>query len=116
MKRTDLREFCRDFYASLRVTSAEVPGVLPVMVVSTLINSAFPFVNIILGAKILDRLLAGGDGVMGVVWWMVGLNFFLGLTAKVLQILQENQLYKSNDLTEMPDHGLPTVGNTGNYE
>lgn len=101
MKRTDLQGFCRDFYVSLRVTSAEVPGVLPVTVVSTLINSAFPFVNIILGAKILDRLLAGGDGVMGLVWWMVGLNFFLGLTAKVLQILQENQLYKSNDLTEI---------------
>ena len=101
MKRTNMQEFFHDFRASLRVVSGELPGVLPVTVVSALINSAFPFVSIILGAKILDCLLAGGDGVMGWVWWMVGLNFGLGLTSKILQIYQESQMYKSNDLTTM---------------
>ena len=101
MKKTKMQEFFHDFRASLRVVSAELPGVLPVTVVSALINSAFPFVSIILGAKILDRLLAGGDGVMDWVWWMIGLNFGLGLTSKILQIYQESQMYKSNDLTTM---------------
>ena len=56
MKKTELREFFRDFRASLRVTSAKMPGLLPVTVLSSLLHSAFPFVSIILGARILDRL------------------------------------------------------------
>ena len=71
MKKTELREFFRDFRASLRVTSAKMPGLLPVTVLSSLLHSAFPFVSIILGARILDRLLAGGEGVMtwSGGWW-----------------------------------------------
>nr|WP_300865719.1 ATP-binding cassette domain-containing protein [uncultured Acetatifactor sp.] len=101
MKKTELREFFRDFRASLRVTSAEMPGLLPVTVLSSLLHSAFPFVSIILGARILDRLLAGGEGVMTLVWWMVGLNLGLGLAYKLLNLYQENQLFKSEDLTEL---------------
>ena len=101
MKKTELREFFRDFRASLRVTSAKMPGLLPVTVLSSLLHSAFPFVSIILGARILDRLLAGGEGVMTLVWWMVGLNLGLGLAYKLLNLYQENQLFKSEDLTEL---------------
>lgn len=101
MKKTKWQEFFQDFRASLRVTSEALPGILPVTVLSALLNSAFPFVNIILGAQILDCLLAGGEGVMNLVWWMVGLDFGLGLASKVLQMYQENQMYKSHNLTEM---------------
>lgn len=68
MKKSEYWEFFRDFRASLRVTSAELPGMLPAVVASALVNSAFPFVSIILGARILDRLLSGGEGVMTLVW------------------------------------------------
>lgn len=101
MRKTELREFFRDFRASLRVTSAEMPGLLPVTALSALINSAFPFVSIVLGARILDRLLSGGEGVMTLVWWMVGLNLGLGLAYKLLDQYQKDQLYKSEDLTEL---------------
>ena len=101
MKKTELREFFRDFRASLRVTSAALPGVLPAVAVSSLVDSAFPFVSIILGAQILDRLLAGGEGVMTLVWWMVGLNFGLGLASKLLKQHMVTQMSKSDDMTDM---------------
>lgn len=101
MKKAKWQDFFQDFRASLRVTSEALPGILPVTMVSALLNSAFPFVNIILGAQILDCLLVGGEDVMNLVWWMVGLDFGLGLTSKILEMYQENQMYKSHNLTEM---------------
>ena len=38
---------------------------------------------------------------MALVWWMVGLNLGIGLAYKLLNLYQENQLYKSEDLTEL---------------
>ena len=101
MKKPELREFFRDFRASLRVASAALPGVLPAVVVSSLVDSAFLFVSIILGAQILDRLLAGGEGVMTLVWWMVGLNFGLGLASKPLKQYRVSQMSKSDDMTDV---------------
>ncbi|MDE7218379.1 MAG: ABC transporter ATP-binding protein/permease [Oscillospiraceae bacterium] len=101
MKKTELREFFRDFRASLRVVSEEMPGLLPVTVLSALVDSAFPFVSIILGARILDRLLSGGEGVMTLVWWMVGLNLGLGLASKLLEQYQVTQRRKSDNLTDI---------------
>ena len=101
MKKTELREFFRDFRASLRVVSEEMPGLLPVTVLCALLDSAFPFVSIILGAKILDCLLTGGEGVMTLVWWMVGLNFGIGLAVRLLKPYKDSQLRKSDNLTDM---------------
>ena len=101
MKKTELREFFRDFRASLRVTSEKLPGMLPATVVSALLNAAFPFVSIIIGARILDCLLAGGEGVMTLVWWMVGLNFGLGLASRLLELHKEAQIRKSDNLTDV---------------
>jgi ATP-binding cassette subfamily B protein len=101
MKKTELREFFRDFRASLRVTSAEMPGLLPLTVLYALLNSAFPFVSIILGARILDRLLSGGEGIMTLVWWMVGLNFGIGLAVRLLETYKDTQIRKSDNLTDI---------------
>ena len=101
MKKSEYREFFQDFRASLRVVSDEMPGLLPVTVISALVGAAEPFVSIILGAQILDRLLAGGEGVMTLVWWMVGLNFALGLSARWLEVYKDAQLRKSDNMTDM---------------
>ena len=55
MKKPDRKEFFRDFQASLQVVSAQMPGLLPVTILKALLNAAYPFVGIILGAQILDR-------------------------------------------------------------
>ena len=101
MKKAEYKEFFRDFRASLRVVSAEMPGLLPATAASALVDAAEPFVSIVLGARILDRLLAGGEGVMTLVWWMVGLNFALGLSARWLEVYKEAQMRKSDNLTDM---------------
>ncbi|MDE6588923.1 MAG: hypothetical protein K2K53_00975, partial [Oscillospiraceae bacterium] len=101
MKKAEYKEFFRDFRASLRVVSAEMPGLLPATVVSALVDAAGPFMSIILGAQILDRLLAGGEGVMTLVWWMVGLNFGLGLASRWLGVYRDTQLRKSDNLTDL---------------
>jgi len=101
MKKSERREFFRDFRASLRVVSQDMPGLLPVTVLGALLDGALPFVSIILGAKILDRLLAGGEGVMTLVWWMVGLNFALGLAARLMEPYKESWLHKSDNMTDL---------------
>lgn len=101
MKKSERGEFFRDFRASLRVVSRDMPGLLPVTVVSALLESALPFVSIILGAQILNRLLAGGEGVMTLVWWMVGLNFVLGLAGRLMGKYKETQMSKSDSMTNI---------------
>ena len=85
MKKSEIKEFVRDLRDILAMIHRESPIMLPVTVLCSLFRSTFPFVNIILGAQILDRLLAGGEGVMVLVWWMIGLDFVLGLGTKLLK-------------------------------
>ena len=101
MKKPDRKEFFRDFQASLQVVSAQMPGLLPVTILKALLNAAYPFVGIILGAQILDRLLAGGEGVMTLVWWMVGLNLALSLAMRLIEPYQENLMHKSDNMTDI---------------
>ena len=101
MKKPDRKEFFRDFQASLQVVSAQMPGLLPVTILKALLNAAYPFVGIILGAQILDRLLAGGEGVMTLVWWMVGLNLALSLAMRLIEPYQENLMCKSDNMTDI---------------
>ena len=89
MKKAERKEFFRDFRAPLRVVSEEMPGLLPAMAALALVDSAAPFVSIILGAQILDRLLSGGEGVMTLVWWMVGLNFAIGMASRGLEVYMD---------------------------
>lgn len=83
-KRMDLRAFFRDSRDILRMIHRIRPAMLPCVFVSAVLSAAFPFVNIICGALILDRLLAGGGDVMVLVYWMVGLDLALGLGSKLL--------------------------------
>ncbi len=101
MKKSERREFFRDFRASLRVVSEEMPGLLPATAASALLDAAAPFVSIVLGAQILDRLLAGGGGVMPLVWWMVGLNFGIGLASRRLEVYKDAQMRKSDNITDL---------------
>ena len=101
MKKAERKEFFRDFRASLRVVSEEMPGLLPAMAALALVDSAAPFVSIILGAQILDRLLSGGEGVMTLVWWMVGLNFAIGMASRGLEVYMDTQRRKSDNITDL---------------
>ena len=38
---------------------------------------------------------------MTLVWWMVGLNFALGLSARWLEVYKDAQLRKSDNMTDM---------------
>ena len=102
MKKTsELREFFRDLRASLAAVAREKPSMLPVTVANALLESAFPFVNIIFGAKILDCLLAGGAGVMTLVYWMAGLDLALGLGSGLLKRYCEAVLRTADNMTDM---------------
>lgn len=101
MKKTERKEFFRDFRASLQVVSAQMPGLLPVTVLEAMLKAAYPFVGIILGAQILDWLLEGGEGVMTLVWWMVGLNLALSLAMRLMEPYKESLLHKSGNLTDI---------------
>ncbi|MDE6881301.1 MAG: hypothetical protein K2P20_08070, partial [Oscillospiraceae bacterium] len=85
MKKTKIREFIQDLRDILAMVHRESPRMLPVTALRSLFDSAFPFVNILFGARILDCLLAGGEGVMPLVWWMTGLNFALGLGSQLME-------------------------------
>ena len=64
MKKSEIREFFRDMRASVSVVARERPTMLPVVTGAALLESAFPFVNIVFSAWILDRLQAGGTGIV----------------------------------------------------
>ena len=67
MKTKKRAEFFRDCRDLLSLIHRRRPTAIPAALVTALLESAFPFVNILFGARILDRLLAGGEGVMELV-------------------------------------------------
>ena len=85
MKTKKRAEFFRDCRDLLSLIHRRRPTAIPAALVTALLESAFPFVNILFGARILDRLLAGGEGVMELVGWMVALDFVLGCGSRVLR-------------------------------
>ena len=74
------------------------PATLPAALITAVLESAFPFVNIILGAIILDRLLTGGEGVMVLVWWMIGLDFAFGCSSRILRWLCRAEALTADEL------------------
>ena len=65
MKTKKRAEFFRDCRDLLSLIHRRRPTAIPAALVTALLESAFPFVNILFGARILDRLLAGGEGGVG---------------------------------------------------
>ncbi|MDE7273855.1 MAG: ABC transporter ATP-binding protein/permease [Lachnospiraceae bacterium] len=77
--------FFRDCCKLIALVQHRRPTMLPVVLLTAVLESAFPFVNIIFGALILDCLIKGDESVMVLVWWMIGLNFALGCSSRVLR-------------------------------
>ena len=100
MKKSEIRELCRDLKRSVSVAARERPTMLPVVIGDALVKSAFPFVNIIFSARILDCLQAGGEGVMGLVYWMAGLNLALGLGSSLLRRYCQEELRAANAMVD----------------
>ena len=99
MKASEMTGFFRDCRRLLALVQRQRPATVPMVFLAALLESAFPFVNIILGALVLDRLLAGGGGVMELVWWMAGLNLALGCGSQVLQWLCRAEALTAGELT-----------------
>lgn len=62
-----------------------------VHLVDGLLKSLFPYISIYCGALIIDALIAGKDAgsVMVIVYWMVALNFVVGLTLHFLKVSED---------------------------
>lgn len=100
MKRHRNNEFFRDCGQILAMIQRDHPAAIPLALAAALLEAGFPFVNIVFGARILDRLLAGGEGVLTLVWWMIGLDFVLGLGGKLLSWRARREGLVAHDLTD----------------
>lgn len=96
--KTPKTDFFRDCRRLAALVQHRHPSVLPAALATALLESAFPFVNIVFGALVLDRLLAGGEGVMVLVWWMIGLDFALGCSSRVLRWLCRAEALTADEL------------------
>ena len=96
--KTPKNDFFQDCCQLTALVQRRRPATLPVALLTAVLESAFPFVNIIFGALILDRLLAGDEGVMVLVWWMIGLDFALGCSSRVLRWLCRAEALTADEL------------------
>ncbi len=96
--KTPKSDFFRDCRRLIALVQRKRPAVLPAALLTAVLESAFPFVNIIFGALILDRLLTGDEGVMVLVWWMIGLDFALGCSSRVLRWLCRAEALTADEL------------------
>ncbi len=99
-KKIDIREFARDSRDILRMIHRVRPTMLPCVFVSAALSAAFPFVNIVYGALILDHLLAGAGDVMLLVYWMVGLDLVLGLGSKLLTWVTKSEMLTTEGMAD----------------
>ncbi len=95
MKTNDFFRDCRQLIA---LVQRKRPAMLPAALLTAVLESAFPFVNIIFGALVLDGLLAGEEGVMTLVWQMIGLDFVLGCSSRVLRWLCRAEALTADEL------------------
>ena len=89
---------CGDCRRLIALVWRRRPATLPAALITAVLESAFPFVNIILGAIILDRLLTGGEGIMVLVWWMIGLDFAFGCSSRILRWLCRAEALTADEL------------------
>ncbi len=96
--KTPKNAFFQDCRQLIALVQHKRPATLPVALLTAILESAFPFVNIIFGALILDHLLTGDGGVMVLVWWMIGLDFVLGCSSRVLRWLCRAEALTADEL------------------
>ncbi len=96
--KTPKNGFFRDCRRLIALVQCKHPATLPAALFTAVLESAFPFVNIIFGALILDRLLTSDEGVMVLVWWMIGLDFALGCSSRVLRWLCRAEALTADEL------------------
>ena len=96
--KTPKNDFFRDCRQLIALVQHKRPATIPAALLTAVLESAFPFVNIIFGALILDRLLTGDEGVMVLVWWMIGLDFVLGCSSRVLRWLCRAEALTADEL------------------
>lgn len=96
--KTPKNNFFRDCRQLITLIQRRRPATLPTALITAVLESAFPFVNIIFGALILDRLLAEDSEVMVLVWWMIGLDFALGCSSRVLRWLCRAEALTADEL------------------
>ena len=63
------------------------PGFFPLLFLTKLIAAVQPFVNIVFGSRIIDKVIEGQDTgrIMQTVFIMVGCNLFLGVVRWALE-------------------------------
>lgn len=96
--KTPKNGFFRDCRRLIALVQCKHPATLPAALFTAVLESAFPFVNIIFGALILDCLLTSDEGVMVLVWWMIGLDFALGCSSRVLRWLCRAEALTADEL------------------
>lgn len=94
----------------IRLIHKIYPALLPLIIVSELINAAIPFVNIILGSVIIDALVGGSryEEIYAYAIWMVGMNAVLVLLYQGMKKLVNIRKYNLPNLIwgEIASHAL----------
>lgn len=94
----------------IRLIHKIYPVLLPLIIVSELINAAIPFVNIIFGSVIIDALVSGSsyEEIYAYAIWMVGINAVLVLLCQGLKKLVNIRKYNLPNLIwgEIASHAL----------
>lgn len=94
----------------IRLIHKIYPALLPLIVVSELINAAIPFVNIIFGSVIIDALVSGisYEEIYRYAIWMVGMNAVLVLLCQGMKKLVNIRKYNLPNLIwgEIASHAL----------
>lgn len=94
----------------IRLIHKIYPALLPLIIVSELINAAIPFVNVILGSVIIDALVGGSsyEEIYAYAIWMVGMNAVLVLLYHGMKKLVNIRKYNLPNLIwgEIASHAL----------
>lgn len=94
----------------IRLIHKIYPTLLPLIVISELIDAAIPFINIIFGSVIIDALVSGSsyEEIYLYAVWMIGLNAVLVLLSQGLQKIINIRKYNLPNLIwgEIASHAL----------
>ena len=81
-----MKEFFKDMYRILKIVYRMSKVTIVVCFLKSIIQASLPFVNIIFSARLLDGLLLGNkDQLFHDLYWMITLNFVLGIVLSVLK-------------------------------